>query len=183
MYRTDFWTLWEKARWDVSREQHRNMYIIYSETDHQPRLDAWDKCLDLVHWEDPEGAGRETLCIIRSFCSDWLERKFFPVRWELWKSFCYCSSDSFLSSREFSFMQVQVIIQLQFQGSRLPSVHSTFHSVTLYSGNSGCCSTLCLLSFSLPLNKFVVLCLDSHSALWSRKWSLSSNLGKLCAIW
>ena len=26
--------------WDVSREQHRNMYIIYSETDHQPRLDA-----------------------------------------------------------------------------------------------------------------------------------------------
>ena len=80
-------------------------------------------------------------------------------------------------------MQVQVIIQLQFQGSRLPSVHSTFHSVTLYSGNSGCCSTLCLLSFSLPLNKFVVLCLDSHSALWSRKWSLSSNLGKLCALW
>ena len=26
--------------WDVSREHHRNMYIIYSETDHQPRLDA-----------------------------------------------------------------------------------------------------------------------------------------------
>ena len=26
--------------WDVSREQHRNMYIVYSETDHQPRLDA-----------------------------------------------------------------------------------------------------------------------------------------------
>ena len=26
--------------WDVSRDQHRNMYIIYSETDHQPRLDA-----------------------------------------------------------------------------------------------------------------------------------------------
>ena len=22
---------------------------------HQPRLDAWDKCSDLVHWEDPEG--------------------------------------------------------------------------------------------------------------------------------
>ena len=36
-----------------------NMYIIYSETDHQPRLDAWDKCLGLVHWEDPEGWGRE----------------------------------------------------------------------------------------------------------------------------
>ena len=40
MYRTDFWTLWEKARWDVSREQHRDMYIIQGETDHQPRLDA-----------------------------------------------------------------------------------------------------------------------------------------------
>ena len=25
---------------DVSREHHRNKYIIYSETDHQPRLDA-----------------------------------------------------------------------------------------------------------------------------------------------
>ena len=22
---------------------------------HQPRLDAWDKCSNLVHWEDPEG--------------------------------------------------------------------------------------------------------------------------------
>ena len=35
------------------------MYIIYSETDHQPKLDAWDKCLGLVRWEDSEGAGRE----------------------------------------------------------------------------------------------------------------------------
>ena len=25
---------------NVSREQHRNMYIIYGETDHQPRLDS-----------------------------------------------------------------------------------------------------------------------------------------------
>ena len=45
--------------WDVSREQHWNMYIIYGETDHQPRLDAWDKCSGLVHREDPEGTGRE----------------------------------------------------------------------------------------------------------------------------
>ena len=36
-----------------------SMYIIYSETDHQPRLDAWDKCSGLVHWEDPEEAGGE----------------------------------------------------------------------------------------------------------------------------
>ena len=36
--------------------------ILSSETDHQPRLDAWDKCSGLVHWEDPEGwdgMGRE----------------------------------------------------------------------------------------------------------------------------
>ena len=26
---------------------------------YQPRLDAWDKCSGLVHWEDPEGSGRE----------------------------------------------------------------------------------------------------------------------------
>ena len=35
------------------------MYIIYGETDHQPRLDAWDKCSGLVHWEDPEESGGE----------------------------------------------------------------------------------------------------------------------------
>ena len=34
-------------------------YIIYSETDHQPRLDAWDKGSGLVHWKDPGGSGRE----------------------------------------------------------------------------------------------------------------------------
>ena len=28
---------------------------IKGETDHQPRLDAWDKCSGLVHREDPEG--------------------------------------------------------------------------------------------------------------------------------
>ena len=31
------------------------MYIINCETDHQPRLDARDKCLGLVHYDDPEG--------------------------------------------------------------------------------------------------------------------------------
>ena len=46
--------------WDVLREQHRNMYIIWGETDYQPRFDAGDKCLGLMHWEDPEGwVGRE----------------------------------------------------------------------------------------------------------------------------
>ena len=28
-------------------------------TYHQPRLDAWDKCSGLVHWEDPEESGGE----------------------------------------------------------------------------------------------------------------------------
>ena len=45
--------------WDVLREQPQNMYIIYSETDHQPRLYACDKCSRLKHWEDPERLGRE----------------------------------------------------------------------------------------------------------------------------
>ena len=35
------------------------MYIILGETDHQPRLDAWDKRSDLMHWEDLEGSGGE----------------------------------------------------------------------------------------------------------------------------
>ena len=41
--------------WDDLREQHKNMYIIKCETDRQSRLDAWDKCSGLVHWDDPEG--------------------------------------------------------------------------------------------------------------------------------
>ena len=35
------------------------MYTIKGETDHQPRLDAWDKRSDLVLLEDLEGAGGE----------------------------------------------------------------------------------------------------------------------------
>ena len=36
-----------------------SMYIIYSETDHQPRWDAWNKCWGRVQWEYPEELGRE----------------------------------------------------------------------------------------------------------------------------
>ena len=43
--------------WDVLREQHWNKYTIKGEIDHQPRLDAWEKCSGLVHWEDPRGMG------------------------------------------------------------------------------------------------------------------------------
>ena len=37
--------------------RENSMYIIYSETDHQPRWDARDRCSSLVHWEDPEESG------------------------------------------------------------------------------------------------------------------------------
>ena len=37
------------------RENSIDKYTIKGETDHQPRLDAWEKCSGLVHWEDPEG--------------------------------------------------------------------------------------------------------------------------------
>ena len=43
--------------WDDLKEQHQNMYIIKCETDHQSRLDAWDRCSGLVRW-DEEGGGR-----------------------------------------------------------------------------------------------------------------------------
>ena len=39
--------------------RENSMYVIYSETDHQPRWDAWDNCLGLVHWENPEESGEE----------------------------------------------------------------------------------------------------------------------------
>ena len=39
--------------------RENSMYIIYSETDHQPRWDAWDKCSGLVHCKDPEELGGE----------------------------------------------------------------------------------------------------------------------------
>ena len=39
------------------RENSIDKYTIKGETDHHPRLEAWDKCSGLVHWEDPEGWG------------------------------------------------------------------------------------------------------------------------------
>ena len=44
-----------KRGWDVLREQHWSKYTIKCETDNPPRLDARDKCLGLVHWDNPEG--------------------------------------------------------------------------------------------------------------------------------
>ena len=40
MYRTDFWTLWEKARVGCFERTALKKYTIKGETDHQPRLDA-----------------------------------------------------------------------------------------------------------------------------------------------
>ena len=62
------WVTWEAqlCHLKVANVLHKggmfrknSMYIIYSETDHQPRWDAWDKCSGLVHWEDPEESGGE----------------------------------------------------------------------------------------------------------------------------
>ena len=39
----------------LAKRLKSDMYIINCETDHQSRLDAWDKCSGLVHWDDPEG--------------------------------------------------------------------------------------------------------------------------------
>ena len=40
-------------------EKPRGSNTIKGETDHQPRMDAWDKRSDLVLWEALEGAGGE----------------------------------------------------------------------------------------------------------------------------
>ena len=67
------------------------MYIIKGETDHQPRLDAWDKCSGLVHWEDLEGwdgygGGRgdwdgEHVCIHGWFMSMYGKKHYDIVKW------------------------------------------------------------------------------------------------------
>ena len=45
MYRTVFWTLWEKARVGWSERIALNMDISICETDHQSRFNAWDRVL------------------------------------------------------------------------------------------------------------------------------------------
>ena len=50
---------WEKVRVGCFKRTASKLYIILGETDHQPRLDAWDKRSVLVHWEDLEGSGGE----------------------------------------------------------------------------------------------------------------------------
>ena len=46
--------------WDVSREQHQNLYIIYSETDHQPaQVGCMRQVLGPGALGRPRGIGRE----------------------------------------------------------------------------------------------------------------------------
>ena len=53
IYRTVFWTLWERERVGDLEEWHGNMYNIIQETNHQSRF--YTGSLGLVHWDDPEG--------------------------------------------------------------------------------------------------------------------------------
>ena len=41
------------------RENSIETIILSRVKHHQPRLDAWDECSGLVHWENPEGWGGE----------------------------------------------------------------------------------------------------------------------------
>ena len=60
MYRTDFGLYGRMRGWDDLREQHWNMYIIKGETDHQPMLDARDKCSGLCTGKTQrDGVGRD----------------------------------------------------------------------------------------------------------------------------
>ena len=54
-YRTDFWTLWEKARVGCF-ERTALKHVHYLGWNRSP---AQAGCMSLVHWEDPEGSGGE----------------------------------------------------------------------------------------------------------------------------
>ena len=42
--------------WSLTRNEDSTSGLLWH---YQPRLDAWVKCSDLVHWEDPERSGGE----------------------------------------------------------------------------------------------------------------------------
>ena len=47
--------LWEKARVVCSERIALKQVYYQGWNRSEPRLDAWDTCSGLVHWEDPEG--------------------------------------------------------------------------------------------------------------------------------
>ena len=55
MYRTDIWTLWEKARVGCFERTACILSIVKQIT--SPGWMHEKKCSGLVHWEDPEGSG------------------------------------------------------------------------------------------------------------------------------
>ena len=56
MYRTDFWTLWEKARMGWS-ERIALKHVYYHLWNGSPGLMPGTGCSGLVHWDDPAGMG------------------------------------------------------------------------------------------------------------------------------
>ena len=56
MYRTDFWTLWEKARVGCFE---KTACILSKVKQSTSPGGMHETCSGLVHWEDPEGSGRE----------------------------------------------------------------------------------------------------------------------------
>ena len=57
MYRTDFWSLWEKARVGCFKRTACILSIVKQIT--SPGGMHETKCLGLVHWEDPGESGGE----------------------------------------------------------------------------------------------------------------------------
>ena len=59
MYKTEFWTLWEKTRVGCF-ERTALKHVYYLGGNRSPaQAGCRDKCSGLVHWEDPEGSGGE----------------------------------------------------------------------------------------------------------------------------
>ena len=52
------WHLWQSA-WRTTDGGSWHYKGGSDQDHHQPQLDAWDKCSDLVYWKEPEGSGRE----------------------------------------------------------------------------------------------------------------------------
>ena len=57
MYRTDFWTLWEKAR--VGCFKRTASKHVYHRNRSPAQVGCMRQCSELMHWEDPEESGGE----------------------------------------------------------------------------------------------------------------------------
>ena len=60
MYRTVFWTLWERRGWDDWENGIEICIISYMKRVASPDSMHDTGCLGLVHWDDPEGWYGET---------------------------------------------------------------------------------------------------------------------------